>query len=128
MTQPVIHVRQADLRVDHWEDSARGEVDFRTLVDGSYGPSSSIVQGIVEMKPGQIEKRHHHDRPETGHVIEGAGELLAGPDSIAIGAGDTVFIPAGLVHGWSAPDGPMRIIFTFAADRLSDVPYHWEDE
>ena len=127
MSAAVVHVREADTRLDHWEDPARGRVDFRTLVDATHGPSSSIVQGIVEMSEGQVEKRHHHDRPETGYVIEGAGFLLAGPDRIAIAKGDMVFVPAGLVHGWSAPDGPMRVLFTFAADRLSDVPYHWED-
>ncbi|PRY92698.1 quercetin dioxygenase-like cupin family protein [Hasllibacter halocynthiae] len=127
MTGAVVHIREADTRLDAWDDPARGRVNFRTLVDAEHGPSASIVQGIVEMRAGQVERRHHHDRPETGYVIEGEGFLLAGPDRVAIGAGDAVFVPAGLIHGWSAPDGPMRVLFTFAADRLSDVPYHWEN-
>lgn len=128
MTRAAIHVHAADTELAAWHDPERGDVKFRRLIDAAEGPAGDLVQGIAEFEQGGRENPHTHDVPETGFVLEGEGLLTLDGRDVAVRAGDMLYMPAGLAHGWSAPDGALRVLFTFPADRLVDVAYHWEAE
>ena len=102
-------------------DATHGEVDWRVLVDGKDGPTSGLVQSVAIFEAGGYENAHSHDRPQTGHVLSGRGKAVVAGKEHEIAAGDTLFIPAGTVHAWSAPDAAMQVLVTFPADRLDDV-------
>ena len=124
----VLRVHAEDTEIQHWDDrDAHGAVGFRTLVDADHGPSRALVQGIAVFGPGDTEAAHHHDRAETAFVLDGGGTLVLGEDTMTARAGDMLFVPPGTVHGWQAGDDGMRFLYSFAADRFSDVAYHWQD-
>lgn len=125
MAARYVLVRRADPQIHDWSDETRGDVSFRTLIDGAAQPTGGLVQGIGFLPRGGEEKRHHHDIPETLHVIAGIGVAELEGERVDLAPGDTVYVPPGLVHAWTAPEEPLRFLYTFPADRFSDVAYHF---
>ncbi len=119
-------VRRSDPQMYDWYDDMRGDVSFRTLIDGGSQETREIVQGIGFLPRGGEEKAHHHDIPETLHVIAGIGVARLCGEEVALAPGDTVYVPPGLVHAWTAPEEPMRFLYTFPANRFADVAYHFK--
>ena len=111
-----------------WTDPRHGKVRFRTLIDGADGPTRALVHGIAEFEAGGFENPHSHDIPETAHVLDGTGQARLGDRRADVAAGDTVFVPAGVVHGWTAADTRLRVLYTFPADRFDEVAYHFEGD
>jgi quercetin dioxygenase-like cupin family protein len=126
MTQP-IHIRKSDTDLQSWPDKAQGDGRFRILVDAENGPSKGVVQSLSEFGGAEQEATHCHDLPETAHVISGHGDLTLAGKNLTLEPGDTVFIPAGLDHGWQASDEGLVILCSFPADRFDEVTYHWKD-
>lgn len=126
-TAPTI-VRREEPEWEVWDSPERGRVRFRTLIDGAAGPTAGLVQGLAEIEPGDHEGRHRHTLPQVAHVLSGRGEASLGDRTVPIEAGDTVFIPAGVTHGWRAGDVPLRFLYTFPADRFADVSYTFEGD
>jgi quercetin dioxygenase-like cupin family protein len=57
----------------------------------------------------------HADAAETIHVVEGEFEMTIGGATERIGAGETVHIPAGVVHaGGNVGDAPGRRVLIFS--------------
>ena len=121
-------VRRSDPQVTDWNDDMRGSVSFRTLIDGATQETHGLVQGIGFLPRGGEKKAHHHDIPETLHVIAGVGEARFEGKTVDLAPGDTLYVPPGTVHAWAAPEEPMRFLYTFPADRFEDVAYHFEAE
>jgi quercetin dioxygenase-like cupin family protein len=119
-------VREADVPIESWSDPVRGEVRFRTLLDGAAG-ARSLVHGVAYLDPGKVERAHHHpDTDETIHILAGAGEARLADNVVPLARGDTVFVPAGAVHEWRAgPDG-LSFFYSFAADRFETIAYVFE--
>ncbi len=126
-TTATVVIRNGDTKVEEVHDDRRGDLSYRILVSAHAGPSSGVVQGIAAFEAGQAEARHHHDIPETAHVLEGAGRLDLGTATHDLGVGDTVYLAPGAPHGWSAGDDGLRVLFTFAADRWDEIDYHFAD-
>ncbi len=126
MTEPV-HIPAGSPALQSWDDPRHGGVGYRLLVDADWGPSRGVTQGVVEFAPGDRENLHRHpSHCETIHVLAGHGQAELPGRSLPLSPGDTVFVPAGVPHAWSAPDSEMRLLFTFPADRLDDVTYDFE--
>jgi len=126
MSDPV-HIPSETPDLQTWDDDRHGRAKFRLLVDASGGPSEGLVQGLVYLSPGDAENMHRHDLPETVHVIRGRGEARFDGRSLPLETGDTVFVPPGDLHGWAAPEGDLVLLFTFPADRLDEVAYHFAE-
>ncbi|SDY39521.1 cupin domain-containing protein [Citreimonas salinaria] len=120
--QPVfVPANSPDLQV--MKEAGRAGLRYRLLIDADGGPSSALCQGLFYIDSGHADSPHHHDVPETIHVIEGKGFAILGDKRQELSPGDTLFIPAGLVHGFEAPES-MILLFTFPVERFSDVTYH----
>src|SRR3954471_19371336 len=99
---------------------------------GSAGPGSRIqavtdptgaVAGLAlhhqECDPGVGAASHTHDFEELITVIEGTAEVWLGEQRQIIGPGTTVFIPAGVDHGFvNAGSGLLKLQFVIAANQL----------
>lgn len=48
--------------------------------------------------PEGVDHQQPHDRDECYFVVEGAGEFVCGDDRVSFGAGDFLFVPAGMPH------------------------------
>ncbi|MEL6915165.1 MAG: cupin domain-containing protein [Pseudomonadota bacterium] len=122
------HVKADAPTAKEWHDPARGDVRFFTVIDADYGPTEAVVQGVAHIEPGDEEKPHHHEIAETVFVLDGAGQAVVGDKTLTLAKGDTVFVPAGVTHGWKAAgDAPLRFLFTFPADRFEEVAYHFRE-
>ncbi|ROU01164.1 cupin domain-containing protein [Histidinibacterium lentulum] len=126
MTDPV-HIPDGSPDLQHWDDDRHGSVTYRILVDADGGPSRGLVQGIAYLEPGDRENMHTHDIPETIHVLEGSGEARLQGNSLPLAPGDTLFVPAGAPHAWSAAEAEgLTLLFTFPTDRFAEVAYHFD--
>jgi quercetin dioxygenase-like cupin family protein len=69
------------------------------MVAGRLGNSETMTVGRCHIRPGQQNPRHHHPNcDEVLHVLTGSIEHSAGDSLVEMTAGDTVSIPAGVVH------------------------------
>lgn len=58
-----------------------------------------VVQARAEFQPGVASGRHTHPGEEAAYVLEGQVEVtIDGKPAVVVKAGETFFIPAGLVH------------------------------
>jgi quercetin dioxygenase-like cupin family protein len=64
-----------------------------TLASPTQGDAGSAVWR-VEMRPGQAGPRHAMDREQVWTVLEGRALVLLGADSVEVGPGDTLVLPA----------------------------------
>ena len=90
--------------------------------------SERFSAGVVQLKPGKGHDLHEHpDSDEILYVVSGEGRQTIAGDAREIGAGEMIYIPAGIEHGtintgWEtlkllavyAPPGP--------EDVLADLP------
>jgi quercetin dioxygenase-like cupin family protein len=62
-------------------------------------PGREVVQVRVDIAPGVLAPNHSHSGEEVAYVIEGVLEYqLEGSPPVTLKAGESLFIPAGMVH------------------------------
>lgn len=89
-------VRAADARREDGADSKRAG-----LATPSLGSSELIVCSL-DAELGWHGTPHSHDREEVVVVTGGTGTVSLDGVTTAIEAGDTVIVPAGVVHAFAA--------------------------
>ncbi len=90
------------------------------LMSKSFGSSSTTVR-IVEIEPGPSARGPHlHETfEEVIHVLEGSGLLKTSAGDFILGQGDTVCIPAGMLHQTiNDTDSIVRLICLFPVDDI----------
>src|SRR3954454_14609528 len=66
---------------------------------------------IVEAPPGRGPSLHTHPYEELLLVQEGTGTFTLGDETLDVGPGELVIVPAGVPHGFkNTGDGPLRQI------------------
>lgn len=84
------------------------------------GNSEEMTLGRCIIKPGQSNPRHHHPNCEEAlQVVQGEIEHTLGDEAFKMGPGDTIVIPANIVHNATNvgdSDAIMTIVFS-TADR-----------
>ncbi|NKL32652.1 cupin domain-containing protein [Rhizobium leguminosarum bv. viciae] len=62
-------------------------------------PGHEVVQVRVDIAPGVLAPNHSHPGEEVAFVIEGTLEYqLEGSEPVTLKAGQSLFIPSGVVH------------------------------
>src|SRR5437762_12859072 len=81
------------------------------------------VQGVAEFLPGGAAGKHTHPGEELGYVLEGTLQLeVAGQPPRTLKAGETFFIPAGVVHdGKNVGSGPAKVLATYIVEKGKPV-------
>jgi quercetin dioxygenase-like cupin family protein len=86
-----------------------------TLASPSQGNAASAIWR-VDMKPGQAGPLHAIDAEQVWTVLEGGANVQLGTDTIAVGPGDTVVMPADLPRRITAdPQAGLAAIVTAPA-------------
>ncbi|WP_108645801.1 cupin domain-containing protein [Polynucleobacter rarus] len=82
-----------------------------------------VVQAVAEFEPGVAAGRHTHPGEEMGYVLEGQIEIkIDGQPSKIVQAGQTFFIPNGLVHdGINTSSGKLKVLATYVVDKGKPV-------
>jgi quercetin dioxygenase-like cupin family protein len=81
------------------------------------------VQVIADFVPGGAAGKHTHPGEELGYVMEGTLELLVeGQPPRTLKAGETFFIPAGVVHdGKNVGSGSAKVLATYIVEKGKPV-------
>ena len=89
---------------------------IRWLMSSKIDPQAEMTFGIVYVKPHQRNPMHVHPNCEEHlHVLSGSCEHLVGKKWLALKAGDTVRIPAGVQHAARTLDEPMRAVIVYSS-------------
>ena len=82
-------------------------------------PGKIAVQVRGEFDPGVATGRHTHSGEELTYILEGQIELrIDGQPPRVIKAGETFFVPAGLVHeGINTSDGKTKVLATYIVEK-----------
>jgi mannose-6-phosphate isomerase-like protein (cupin superfamily) len=90
----------------------------RTFEGGKHG-QASISFFIVNNRPGQGPRLHHHPYDETFVILEGQVQVRVGEQTVEGGPGDIVVGPAGVPHGFvNTGQGPARLVCIHAAPAM----------
>jgi quercetin dioxygenase-like cupin family protein len=86
-------------------------------------PGRVAVQARAEFDPGVAAGRHTHPGEELGYVLEGQLELrIDGQAPRMVKAGETFFVPAGLVHdGVNTGSGKAKVLATYVVEKGKPV-------
>ncbi len=86
-------------------------------------PEKVVVQAVAEFEPGVAAGRHTHPGEEMGYVLEGQIEIkIDGQPAKMIQAGQTFFIPSGLVHdGINTSSGNSKVLATYVVEKGKPV-------
>ena len=84
------------------EQAAREEFEWGELTwyaSAQLGNSKALTLGQCQIKVGHQNHRHYHPNcEEVLHVIQGKIVHTIGDESIDMAAGDTIAIPANILH------------------------------
>jgi len=65
----------------------------------------------LTLHPGEKMDPHSNPVDVVFFIIEGAGELAIGGDSLAVSVNQSIFVRAGILRGWkNTGTGPLRIL------------------
>ena len=86
-------------------------------------PGKVAMQARAEFDPGVAAGRHTHPGEELGYVLEGQLELrIDGQPPKIIKAGETFFVPEGLVHdGINNGTGKAKVLATYVVEKGKPV-------
>ncbi|MDG5767588.1 cupin domain-containing protein [Balneolales bacterium ANBcel1] len=122
--QPVI--TQEGLYTNGWNDEIHGEVYWRTLFSAGRSPTKNLTAGMAEIPPGREFKAHRHKQTEIYHITGGNGEITIDGFVQKVAPGCAVYIPGNAVHCLkNTGTEPLRFFYTFAADSIEEVKYHF---
>jgi quercetin dioxygenase-like cupin family protein len=119
--------RSSDHRTFEVTESTSG-VTVTGLASPSRG-ATEILLYRTDLAPGAALPPHRHDHEEVFHLLSGTLASAQAGERIAVGAGDAVVIPPGVLHSARAgPDGAVLIVAmregtrTIRPDGASSVP------
>jgi quercetin dioxygenase-like cupin family protein len=82
---------------DFKANPAHIKVEIKPIVDTNL--SQNIKTLVVKvLAQGEI-KPHTHDTLEVFHIMQGNGEVLVNDEYQSFTTGDTIYAPAGIIHG-----------------------------
>lgn len=94
---------------------------WQWLVSEQVSGSKELEMGICRLDPGGRHLLHRHpQRAELYHVTAGAATVTVGDETRRMLAGDTVYIPADVVHGF-VNDGDEVFELVFVYDHPRDL-------
>jgi uncharacterized RmlC-like cupin family protein len=107
----------AECRLIRGGEGFRGKqgLDYFSGVSAETTGASGICMHILEMPPGATARPHYHEAHETAiFVLEGDAAMRHGDELeqvMTMGAGDFVYIPAGVPHQpYNASDATVRAV------------------
>ena len=82
------------------------------LISSAIGANSLFV-AQQWLQPGEKVLLHTHPVEESITFLSGMGEATLGAQIVEIGAGTSLYIPAGAVHGFRCTAGTLLVLFAF---------------
>lgn len=84
--------------------------------------SQAIFVGQQWLAPGERVLLHSHPVEEALTFLAGTGEAMLGEDIVQIGGGTSLFIPSGVVHGFTnTGDDTLHVLIVFQGPRFAET-------
>ena len=71
--------------------------------------------------PGERVLLHTHPVEEAVTFLSGAGEATLGDETVPIGAGVSLYIAAGVVHGFHCTEGTLHVMVVFPTPEFAET-------
>jgi quercetin dioxygenase-like cupin family protein len=110
-------------RVDHAEVpvvASPSGLPTQHLVSARDGATQLFV-AQQWLRPGERVLLHTHPVEEVITFLSGVGEATLGEETAPIGAGISLYIPAGAVHGFSCSEGTLHVMFAFPTPEFAET-------
>jgi mannose-6-phosphate isomerase-like protein (cupin superfamily) len=79
------------------------------------------VERITVHAGGTMPTHYHHHRSEHWTIMKGEAEVMLGDDVLVVSPDDSLYVPAGVVHGVKAgADGILELVAVHFGDTVSD--------
>lgn len=92
----------------------------RHLVSARDGAERLFV-GEQWLQSGDRVQLHTHPVEEVVTFLAGTGEATLGEETVAIGAGVSLYIPAGEVHGFTCTAGVLHVFVVFPVPEFAET-------
>jgi quercetin dioxygenase-like cupin family protein len=102
------------------QQAAQPQPIKRTILEKHDVPGTALesVLGTAEIAPNAAFDRHTHPGIENGYILEGSLTLNAeGQPTRQLKAGDSSFIPAGVVHWGNAGPSGARVLAVWVVEK-----------
>jgi quercetin dioxygenase-like cupin family protein len=84
--------------------------------------ATSLFLGQQWLQPGDRVLLHTHPVEEAVMFLSGSGEATLGDEIVPIGAGTSLFFPAGLVHGFrNTGSDVLHVVIVFPVPHFADT-------
>ena len=84
--------------------------------------ATSLFVGQQWLRPGERVLLHTHPVEEALTFLAGEGEARLGDERMPIGAGMSLYIPPGLVHGFRCTGhGTLHVLITFPVPHFAET-------
>ena len=112
-------VKRLALEEEHGEDVLyqilfEDYPEFDSVKPGSMRSFVSFSRVLI--KPGTTNQMHVHDDQEQVYfVLQGGGNVQVGEETAEVKAGDSIFLPASVPHGFVNNTGKLTILLMIGA-------------
>lgn len=94
---------------------------LQAIVDESIG-ANALYLGQQWLEPGDRVLPHTHPVEEVLVFLAGSGEATLGEEIVPFGAGVSLFIPPGVVHGFhNTGDATLHLLVVFPTPRFAET-------
>ena len=83
--------------------------------------AAHLFVGQQWLQPGERVLLHTHPVEEALTFLSGSGVATLGEETVPIGAGVSLYIPAGVVHGFRCVDGVLHVIIVFPIPEFAET-------
>lgn len=83
--------------------------------------AKSIFVAQQWLQPGERVLLHTHPVEEALTFLSGSGEATLGDKIVPIGAGISLYIPAGVVHGFHCMEGTLHVLVVFPGAEFAET-------
>jgi quercetin dioxygenase-like cupin family protein len=73
------------------------------------------------LEPGQRVLLHTHPVEEALTFLSGSGEATLGEEIVPIGSGISLYVPAGVVHGFRCTEGTLHVLVVFPGAEFAET-------
>ncbi len=69
--------------------------------------------GLYVLEAGAVDRQQPHAEDEAYVIVAGRGRFTAGPETRDVGAGDTIFVAAGVPHRFHDITETLQLVVVF---------------
>ena len=73
-----------------------------------------LTLGLYVLEAGAVDGQEPHTEDELYVILAGRGRFTCGDETIEVGPGDTIHVPAGMSHHYHEITEALQIIYAFA--------------